>query len=499
MVKWILSWMTILSFVAVHASAQTAPSKASLTLSPKDVADLIMKQSYLAEEINLRSQTSRFAMEEIESRYQFGLLFETGYEDSKFESAQNSFLLRNESYTTLFSLNKSFSTGTLTQLTYTRSSLKPEYSLGATTPARNSTVDTVGLVLTQNLLNNFFGVADRADLRSARQTYRAAQINRVTELQNLVLDGIRAYWSTYVSQETFQEALNSRNRYQKLVDQIKKKTGYGYSGPGELAQAQAELEARDQNVVRSSANYLAALDSLKTLLKISPETEIKFSVSEEIPTPPVSTPVEIKNLRLSKATQLQLMAAENALKAASSRNWPELNFVGKVYQQGLDENANEAYSEMSSGTHPQYYMGVQVKYNFGTSYNDERELNRRAARNLAQSQFDRTQLELRDYENNLIRHLQSFFTIANSTKAQLGFREKAAQDLSRSYSQGRTDISILINALNSYFDAEVQFIRALGDYQTALNEWAAFRDDLIKVTVDPETGEKMDNLSEESL
>lgn len=493
MVKWIFRLTIAFSLLPSNTLAAT------LNLSPKDVAELIMKQSFLAQEINYQSQLSRLNKELVESTYQFTLAFETGYQDSKFESASNSFLLRNETYTTQFSLLKQFSTGTLTTLTYTRESDKPEYSLGATTPAQNSTIDTVGLVLTQNLLNNFFGVADRADLRSARQTYRAAQLSRVTQLQDLVLSAVRSYWATYVSQETFQEALNSRNRYQKLVEQIKKKTGYGYSSPGELAQAQAELEVRDQNVVKSSANYLAALDSLKTLLRLPANTEIRFDVNEEIPEPPKVTTTDLQGLRSSKVSQLRLEAAENALKSASSRSYPELNFVGKVYQQGLDENAGDAYSEMASGAHPQYYVGVQVKYNFGTGYKDELELNRRAAKNLAESQNERTRLELKDLENNLQRRLQSYFTVANSAKAQLGFREKAAQDLSRSYTQGRTDISVLINALNSYFDSEVQFIRALGDYQTALNEWAAFRDELIKVTVDSETGEKVDSLSEESL
>jgi hypothetical protein len=33
--------------------------------------------------------------------------------------------------------------------------------------------------------------------------------------------------------------------------------------------------------------------------------------------------------------------------------------------------------------------------------------------------------------------------------------------------------------MNAFFDSEVQYVRAVGDYSIALNEWAALRDELI--------------------
>jgi outer membrane protein TolC len=53
------------------------------------------------------------------------------------------------------------------------------------------------------------------------------------------------------------------------------------------------------------------------------------------------------------------------------------------------------------------------------------------------------------------------------------------QEIQRSYQQGRVDISQLIDALNRFFAAEIQYTQAVGDYQMSLNEWAAFQDQLI--------------------
>ena len=77
------------------------------------------------------------------------------------------------------------------------------------------------------------------------------------------------------------------------------------------------------------------------------------------------------------------------------------------------------------------------------------------------------------------RKVGSSFAIAESTAKQKTFREKAANELTKSFNQGRTDISVLIDAMNKHYAAQIQAVKALGDYQIALNEWAAIRDELI--------------------
>ena len=79
------------------------------------------------------------------------------------------------------------------------------------------------------------------------------------------------------------------------------------------------------------------------------------------------------------------------------------------------------------------------------------------------------------------------YAIAQSSMKQKDFFDKAVQELNRTYTQGRTDIKTLIDLMNSYFASEVQLSRAIGDYQIALNELAASRDELI---ADPQQEKK---------
>jgi outer membrane protein TolC len=461
----------------VPSFAQTG---SRITLTPEEVAKMILTQSDRAKEVNATADLSRLPYARVLGNYDFALVLETGYEKSKVESSSSALTDTDESYKTTATLQKPFSTGTIVGLELQRSSVRSELLPTAPATTRDEyTQESVGLTLTQNLWRNYFGSADRSEISAAQKTYQASLIGRADELQKLVLEALRAFWKAYVAQETFQEALNSRDRYQKLVEAVRKKASYGYANPGELPQVQAEYEIRVQNVKTTSADYLASVDSLATLLNLPAGTEIRFKAIEDVAQPPTLKPVSLEQLRSIRAAQLRKEAAQKAYDGSLSRNRADFSLVGKVYSSGFDVSASEADNEVMSGSRPKYYVGVKYQYNFGNGTQDEEILNKRLSRDLEQIRFDRTRREIADDLLNHERQVQALYSVAVSAKVQKQLREKTVSELNRTYTQGRTDISILIDALNKYFASEIQYIKSIGDYQIALNEWTALRDELI--------------------
>lgn len=455
---------------------------APLPISPQEVAGLILKQSYRAQEINLQAEQSRYDWALANSVFDFDLTATYGQQTSRFENASMTYFEEDKSTLATLSLAKPFITGTTFSVEISSTHSSPRFANGAPIAATESSTSVLGFTLEQDLLQNFFGQSDRATLRAAKATYEATRIERLGQLQSLVLEGVRAYWTAFVAHEAYQNAVASRDRYFKLVDSVKKKSGYGYTGPGELSQAQAELESREQRVRSEFVASQAATEQLITLLKLPPGTEIQFAALKDLPPPPPSanSNFEIDKLRTVKSSELTLKAAEESLSAANSEALVDLSLVGKYYAQGLDENSNVSTNEATAFKFPKYYVGLQLEYNFGSGIQEETVTNRRLKRDLARTQLERKRLELNDEAKDIQRRIQSTYFIAQSSKAQIALREKAAQELTRSHAQGRTDISILIEALNKYFESEVQWIRASGDYQIALTEWASFQDDLIR-------------------
>jgi len=480
---------TSLVFTLLFATAAVAQPidltcKPNIALSQKDVAELILKQGRKTQETNLQYQEYRLAVAQALGVYQWDFTLTSGYLFDKSVSFAISPYDKQETLTNDAILSKNFTTGTDVSIEYKRASFKGE--LNSTGVAFGSktllTQDLLGLNIQQNIWADFLGNADRADVDSAELSYKSKEILRTNDLENLVLDTIRQFWTTYVSEQNFKEAMDSRDRSKKLTDAVKKKSGFGYANPGELAQAQADYEAQVQAVKDTSTTYLANLDTLNTLLGFPSGCEVKFVVSEVIPAVPQLPEKSIDDLRTIKSQKLALKSAQRAYESAKSKDAPTFKLVGKVYTYGVDADANSSYSDMASGGHPQYYAGILFDYPFGADLLSETRLNRKYARDLEEVKLSRFSQESLDALAQAQRKVQSSYSAVLSTIEQKKYRDIALKELTRSYSQGRTDISIYIDAMNKYSLAEIQYSQAIGNYQTALNEWAAARDELIPDT-----------------
>lgn len=480
--------IAFLSSSAWSAEAPAAPARHKVKLSQKTVAETVLKQGHKSQEVNLTFLQQRFEMAKVFKEYDWTIKAQMGYEHDKLQQFSPRTVLGSsyKRWVTETTLAKPFATtGTLFQLEYKRTSQNAYYSsLSSGDPLVPSgptslTQDLFTFTIEQKLLNNFFGLADRAKLRAAEETFKAQAVSRTDSLQTVVLDTIKAYWDAYVAKETFQEALSSRDRYKKLVSQVKQKAGYGYAKPGELSQVQAELEGQEQAVKKASIDYLAKEEALVTLLNLDPETEVEFEVEDTVPPVPKLNPVEIGRLRAMRAQKLRVDSARDQWTASKSIAYPELNLVGKLYSSGYDETASGSLSEATGGTHPKYYVGAKLVYNFGSNYQNEDILNKKITRELEETKLARQQLEQMDTLSQAERAVQANYAVVQSAIAQNSFRAKAAQELNRSYGQGRTPIKELIDAINNQFNTEVALSRAIGDYQIALNQWAAVRDELI--------------------
>lgn len=493
MVRTFISLLVTTSSVAAMAQAPAASGAAGalspastkvITLTQKDVAELALKQGFSTKEVNLTYQQAQFPYVQTLSIYDWQLNAESGFEYDKAATLLTGNGLTDykyERYRTVATLTKPFTTGTTLGLELSRLSVKTDLGSSTVTnpPPSEQTLDSAGIILEQAIWGNFFGVADRATVNAAKSRYRASDIEWTKQLEQVVLDAIRLYWQTYVSQENFKEATASRDRYKQLVDSVKRKTNLGYSAPGELSQVQAEFEGREQQVKLASTEFLRNMENLVTLLNLDPGTEIQFATPKEIPAVPKLIEKKVEELRIVRAQKLKVDAAKNDLSAAESRRYPTLNLVGRAYTSGVDEDSEGSYAELASGTRPKYYVGLRLAYNFGSGIQKETVTTRRLAKDLEEARLSQQLLKSQDAESQAIRKVQATYAIAESAARQKVFREKAANELTRSFNQGRTDISILIDALNRFFNSEVVYSQAVGDYAIALNEWAAVRDELI--------------------
>lgn len=463
--------LTLLIIIPLRKIWAETPKQ--ITLSERTVSEIILKQGLKTLEVNLRYQQFRLDPIRTLSAYDWNLKAESGYEFDRSASILTSGTSTTSDYKryrSTLSLTKPFTSGTLLGIEINQLSQNGNTDLY---------LDSAGVVLEQALLGNFFGIADRATIRAADLAYEANNIAYLNELEDVVLEATRQFWDTYVLAESYQQAINSRDRYKTLVTAVKRKTQLGYSNPGDLPQVLAEFETREQRVKTASQEYSESVENLLTLLAIDSSTEVKFNVAKEISPLPRFNKKNLEELRAIRAQKLRLEAAKENLDIAESLKKPTLNLVGRASNSGLSDSQQDAYTQLGSGTYPKYYVGLKFQYNFGSNVQEETVINRRITQNLEEARLRRFFLEAHNLDEQAQRNVQTNYDIAASAKKQRDFREQASRELNRSYSQGRTDISILITAMNNLFDSEVKLYRAIGDYAISLNEWTALRDELV--------------------
>lgn len=468
-------------WVATSAQAE------KVTLTQAKMAELVIQKSLSLKETDLRYEQYRYAPFLVYGNYEWKWSVESGYQVDKTESLSLIGDYRFERYKTVASISKSLITGTSLIFDVARTSQKRDgdsFAPVGSTPSAASlsqiTFDSWGVSLEQALWGNSFGSADRARIRSAENLYKSQNLLRSDEIQNLVLDGLRRYWDVYVAQENFNESLSARDRYQKLVSSIQRKSSLGYTLPGELNQVQAEFEARLSNIKTGSQDYLKKMESLVTFLNLQPGTEIQFDIPKTVPPIPKLTPKGAKEVRSVQSQDLKIASAEDDLKFVDSNNSPKLNLVARLSATGVDESSSESMSELTRGTHPNAYVGLKLSHAFGSDVRKEEILNKKATLELEKIKQQRSMLEFDDRQRQAQRKVEVAFQVLESVAKQKTLREKALSELNRSYTQGRTDIRNLIDAMNALNTTEVAHSRAIGDYFIALNEWAALRDELIK-------------------
>lgn len=464
------------------AVGNSSPGTSTLQLTQEKVAQRVLEKSLKSLEIQASTRAARLAQVSVEALNDWNLNAEVGYQMSRLRNFQGTNNLQDETYSSILGVRRLFLSGTALSAQFTRNSLQsivnPNSIFSGQAPQQ--TQDLLGLEVQQSLWKNSFGASDRAQLQAARGTLQATELASLSQMQGLVLEAIRLFWQTSVQQQLFKQALAARERYETLVEVVRRKNRLGSTSPGELFQVEAELENQIQQTKISSQEFLKTLHQLLTLLQYEKTEDVSFDLPAEVPPLVSRQEKRIESLREIKAQEARLQSADQMLDSARYKNRLDISLVGRYEIGGIGTSASSASSEMTSGQFPRTYYGVRLALPLGSGILQEDEANKRSQRDLQSYILSRRKMELADELRAAERKVIATHAVAESSIKQKNLREGAAAELQKAYSQGRLDIKFLIDALNLAFVTQVNSLKAVGDHYIALNELAALRDELVR-------------------
>lgn len=457
----------------------------AVELSPQDVVDLALKQSLNVKKSELTAQQSEASAEVVRGAYDLILKIAPKYEYTEAQSMTGTSNPIDRTWTLSSSLNKALSSGTALTLQYDRTTQESTLSSFSSSLRRpTAAMDVLTFTIRQALWRNIFGQADRATLESADASTLSARMAREETLEDVILKTLSLYWNAFVAETQLRENTAARQKYEELVKAVRRKAGFNLSSPGELPRLEAEFEASDSRVKQSSRSYLAAMDELRTALQMTSKDSVTFKVQvlepADLPAIPKLASVDVTALRPYRIAQIKTQIADRDRTVAQSSSRPKLDLVATAKSTGVDDTSDLALSEMASGSKPTYSLGLELEWPLDSA-------TFRGKKAVAEVAYQSSALDLKLAEDTLRDGLSNAERAANanhetalSTIEIVNKRTRVVRELEASYRQGRTPLVELIRAYNDLFAAQQERAKAIGDYQVALNQWAAYRDELVK-------------------
>ncbi len=227
--------------------------------------------------------------------------------------------------------------------------------------------------------------------------------------------------------------------------------------------------------------YLNNLDQLFLLMNQPPAEDIDFVVPKMIPEIPLAKgDFKLENLRKVRASQLQMESTKDDRDVAKQETYPVLSFVGKASYNGVDETSKLAYSDMTSWSHPRYFLGLEFSTKLGSEGTQGEFRYREAAFQEAQTNLQKSKNEEWDRLERTFRAVKAKYLIAKVAEEALESWQKVIRIQEKNFRVGRISTAELIQDYNSYFQTLTQRSVSIADYNFSIQDYLATRDLVIK-------------------
>lgn len=256
-----------------------------------------------------------------------------------------------------------------------------------------------GLVLeiTQPLLRDFGQEVNRARIVVSRNNQRISMLQFRDQIEQTALDIEQAYWKLVQAQRDVQILEELLQRTIETADILFKRQRQDVTRV-QISQANSSVENRRALLVRARARIRDLSDQLKRLMNdpgmpvtspmlILPAVDplvqpVHFDLDDQIAT-------ALENRQELAQQQIRIDSATVASRVAKNSLLPQLNFIGSVGVQGLDDSWGSAVDDQASGDNFSYAVGFEFEIPLGN----------RAARAAYQRSLLQRQQAIDQYQN----------------------------------------------------------------------------------------------------
>lgn len=476
-----ISLFLMLLGVALLSSKGFAQEPRPLELSIEEVTEIALKNSLDIQIAKFDTYISRTQKNEAESIFDTIFSAESSYNRDKLESASS--LAGTDTRETTFSLGleKKLPTGTTLSLDATNTKTKTNSAFATLNPYTEAELE---FSVTQELGKNFFGLADRADIKITKIDIENSEFVSLDDIELALYEAQRAYWNLVLKQEELLINQDMLKEAEKLHEIYKQKQDIGLTEPSEFLAIEALVKTRQSNLNLASLARETAKNHLLFLINkgdfqqgIIVSDSLGCSVEKADLYQALNRAVEarrdykgIKNDL--KKNKIDLVAKENAL-------WPQIDFEATFTRNNIDTGRSKAWGDLFSNGGDEVFFKVSL----------EVPLERSEARSqLRKADLEKTRylLKFKRMERLVLQEINDKVNQVNTMQNQVKLfeetvnihRQKLDYQIKRLKS-GRSDSDTLISYEQDLLSARLSLAEYLFRYRAGLIELELTQDSLL--------------------
>ncbi|HWP39517.1 MAG TPA: TolC family protein [Tepidisphaeraceae bacterium] len=268
---------------------------------------------------------------------------------------------------------------------------------GFFTPTDQFWENEVVLEVTQPLLRDFGNEINRARITINRNNQRISLLDFRKQLEETATDIERTYWQLVAAERAVRINERLLDETYRTADILFKRRGQDVTRV-QLSQANASIEQRRATLIRAKARVRDLSDQLKRLMN-DPQMPVSSGVLILPANAPLEEPVHfdlqdqintaLENRFELGQQQLRIDSASVAAKVGKNNLLPQLNLIGSLGIQGLDQDLGEAVEDQLNYRNQNYTIGIQFEIPIGN----------RAARAIYQRALLQRQQAIEQYRN----------------------------------------------------------------------------------------------------
>lgn len=465
----------IIFFLLFCMSARVYPQDINtevIELSLETVTKLALENSLDIQIAQYDSYISRTSLMDAESIFDTILSAEASYNRNKKAQASTIAGSQTKEHSFSLGLEKKLPSGTTVSLDATASKKRTDSTFSTLNPYNEALAE---VSITQELGKNFFGLADRADIKVTKLDIENSQFTSLDDIEEILYQAQKSYWNLVLKENELLIRADMLKGAGKLYKIYENKYSLWLVEDGEFLAMEALVETRKSDLAVANLKRQAAKNDLLFLInrgdfqqKVVPKDRLVGSTAG------IGLYAALKEATLSRRDYKQLKneLEKNGIYLVVKKNalWPQIDLEATLSRNNINSDRSSTWSGIASDSNDEIALTLTVKVPLE---------NRKAKAELEKVSLEKQQLLLRlkRIERLILQEINDKVNQVNTSDNQVklyqsivNLHQRKLDNQIKRIGYGRSNADTLIQYEEDLLTARLALAENLYEYRVGMIE-----------------------------